>query len=148
MERILRHEYKVQAELSDLYNVLFMITLGDRQYEVETLVGALIDLAKKYTKPCEPELAKKQSAYYPAAPQGVLSPRDALFGNTCMVNFAESAGMVCAEIVTFYPPGIPILCPGERITQEIIDYCQFLQQGGMHISGPEDCTLQTIKVVD
>lgn len=148
VEKILRHEYKVQAELSDLYNVLFLITLGDRQYEVETLVGALINLAKKYTKPCELHSVENHIAYYPAPPQGVLSPRDALFGNTCMVDFAQSAGMICAEIVTFYPPGIPILCPGEAITQEIIDYCQFLQQGGMHISGPEDCTLQTIKVVD
>lgn len=148
VEKILRHQYKVQAELSDLYNVLFLITLGDRQYEVESLVGALIDLAKKYTKPCEPEAVENHSVYYPAPPQGVLSPRDALFGNTCMVSFAKSAGMVCAEIVTFYPPGIPVLCPGEKITQEIIDYCQHLQQGGMHISGPEDCSLQIIKVVD
>lgn len=149
VEKILRHEYKVQAELSDLYNVLFMITLGDGQYEVETLVGALSNLAKKYSKPYALDSVEHcNNAHYPASPEGVLSPRDALFGNTCMVGFAESSGMICAEIVTFYPPGIPILCPGEKITQEIIDYCQFLQQGGMHISGPEDCTLQTIKVVD
>lgn len=149
VEKILRHEYKVQAELSDLYNVLFMITLGDQQYEVKTLVDALSDLAKKYSKPYELDPVERcNSAHYPVPPQGVVSPRDALFGNTCMVDFSESTGMICAEIVTFYPPGIPILCPGEKITQEIIDYCQFLQQGGMHISGPEDCTLQTIKVVD
>ena len=65
-----------------------------------------------------------------------------------MVPFSHSVGMICAEIITFYPPGIPLLCPGERITQEIIDYCRLLQQGGMHVSGPEDYTLKTIKVVD
>lgn len=149
VEKILRHEYKVQAELSDIYNVLFLVTLGDGQYEVETLVAALADMARKYAKPYKKDPIEHQSnVHYPTPPQGVISPREALFGNTCMVPFQKSVGMVCAEIVTFYPPGIPILCPGEGITQEIIDYCQRLQQAGMHISGPEDCTLQTIKVVD
>ncbi|WP_378951312.1 aminotransferase class I/II-fold pyridoxal phosphate-dependent enzyme [Pelosinus sp. sgz500959] len=146
-EKILRHEYKVQAELSDIYNLLFMITLGDDEDEVRVLLAALADLALKYTKPIEPIEEKWENTHYPAAPQGVLSPRDALFGSTHMIPFDESAGMICAEIVTFYPPGIPLLCPGERITQEIIDYCRRLQQGGMHISGPEDCTLKIIKVV-
>lgn len=148
-ERILRHEYKIQAELSDLYNILFLITLGDGEYEVNALVTALKDMAQNHAKPYDFSLVEKCiKAPYPTAPQGVLSPRDALFGNTCMVDFTHSVGMVCAEIITFYPPGIPLLCPGERITQEIIDYCQLLQQGGMHVSGPEDYTLKTIKVVD
>jgi len=148
-EKILRHEYKVQAELSDLYNVLFLITLGDGQYEVDMLVAALADMAAKYAGAYDFSVFEScVNTCHPIAPQGILSPRDALFGNTCMVPFEQSAGMVCAEIVTFYPPGIPVLCPGEGITQEIIDYCQLLKQGGMHISGPEDCTLKTIKVVD
>ena len=147
-EKILRHEYKVQAELSDLYNVLFLITLGDGQYEADMLVAALADMAEKYSRDHEFSAESCVGTPYPPAPKGVLSPRDALFGTTCMVPFDHSAGMVCAEIVTFYPPGIPILCPGEAITQDIIDYCQLLKKGGMHISGPEDCTLKTIKVVD
>ncbi len=148
-ERILRHQYKIQAELSDLYNLLFLITLGDREEEVHLLVAALRDMAKKHAKAYDFSLLERCiHAPYPVAPQGILSPREALFGNTCMVPFAHSAGMICAEIVTFYPPGIPVVCPGERITQEIIDYCQLLQQSGMHVSGPEDYTLKTIKVVD
>ncbi|EIW15858.1 MULTISPECIES: aminotransferase class I/II-fold pyridoxal phosphate-dependent enzyme [Pelosinus] len=148
-ERILRHQYKIQVELSDLYNLLFLITLGDREEEVHLLVAALRDMAEKYAKAYDFSLLERCiHAPYPVAPQGILSPREALFGNTCMVPFAHSAGMICAEIVTFYPPGIPVVCPGERITQEIIDYCQLLQQSGMHVSGPEDYTLKTIKVVD
>lgn len=148
-ERILRNEYKIQVELSDIFNILFLITLGDSESEASALVAALRDMTEKYRKPCE-SLAVDigVNACYPAAPKGVISPREALFGNTCMVAFEESVGMICAEIVTFYPPGIPLLCPGESITQEIIDYCLLLKQGGMHISGPEDCTLKTIKVVD
>lgn len=148
-ERILRHDYKVQVELSDINNILFLISLGDGEYEVNILVAALQDMAEKHAKSIDSSIMDHCiNAPYPTAPQGVLSPRDALFGTTCMVPFDHSAGMTCAEIVTFYPPGIPLLCPGERITQEIIDYCQLLQQGGMHVSGPEDYTLKTIKVVD
>jgi len=148
-EKILRHEYKVQAELSDSYNLLFMITLGDSEYEVKFLVSALTDLALKYARPlAHAGGGDLVHALYPAMPKGVLSPRDALFGKTCMMPFDQSAGMICAEIVTCYPPGIPVLCPGEEITQEMIHYCQLLQKNGMHISGPEDCTLKRIKVVN
>ena len=148
-EKILRHEYKVQAELSDIYNLLFMITLGDSEYEVQILISALADLALKHAKPLE-HVGEQNwvNTHYPATAHGIVSPREALFGSTLMMSFDDSAGMICAEIVTFYPPGIPILCPGERITQELIDYCRRLQQSGMHISGPEDCTLKTIKVVE
>ncbi|SHI49212.1 aminotransferase class I/II-fold pyridoxal phosphate-dependent enzyme [Propionispora hippei] len=149
-ERILRHKYNIQVELSDMYNVLFLITLGDGELEVQTLVRALRDMAEHYSG--KSDFAAMEDVYaatrYPAPPEGVLSPRDALFGNTCMVPFQQSAGFVCAEIVTFYPPGIPLLCPGERISQDIIDYCTQLQAAGLHISGPEDYTLKTIKVVD
>jgi len=149
-ERIIRHDYKIQAELSDMYNLLFLITLGDTEEEAHALVAALRGLAENHASDCDfSELDDAcASINYPAPPEGVISPRDALFGNTCTVPFNASAGFVCAEIVTFYPPGIPLLCPGERITGEIIDYCRRLQQVGMHISGPEDYTLKTIKVVD
>lgn len=148
-ERILRHEYKVQVELSDMYNILFLITLGDGKAEAKTLVSALRDMAAKYSG--ERDFSSLEAILqmkYPELPEGVISPREAIFSETCMVPFSESAGFTCGEIVTFYPPGIPILCPGERITKEIIDYCQVLQNAGLHISGPEDCTLKTIKVVD
>ncbi len=149
-ERILRHKYKVQVELSDMYNILFLITLGDSEQEVAAMVDALKDLAANNIG--HQDFSAVADIYatvrYPAPPQGVISPRDALFGNTCVVPFKESAGFICAEIVTFYPPGIPLLCPGERISEDIIDYCMRLQQAGLHISGPEDYTLKTIKVVD
>ena len=149
-ERILRHQYKIQVELSDVYNILFLITLGDSEREVEALVTALRDMAATHhgTRDFSAIHEIYAAGRYPDPPEQVISPRDALFGNTCMVPFTDAAGMICAEIVTFYPPGIPILCPGERITQEIIDYCHVLQKADMHISGPEDYLLKTIKVVD
>lgn len=149
-ERILRHKYKIQVELSDMFNILFLITLGDTEVEARALVEALRDMADKYAR--ERDFSELDNAAikvpYPAAPESVISPREALFSNTCKVPFDDSVGLTCAEIVTFYPPGIPLLCPGEKITREIVDYCRHLQKAGLHISGPEDYLLNTIKVVD
>jgi arginine decarboxylase len=149
-ERILRHKYKIQAELSDMYNILFLITLGDREQDVRTLVEALRDMAANYTGQQDFSAVHQVSASsnYPLNPEAVISPRQALLGRTRPARFSESIGLICAEIVTFYPPGIPLLCPGERITGEIIEYCRHLQAAGLHISGPEDYTLATVKVVD
>lgn len=148
-ERILRHHYKVQVEMSDMYNILFLITIGDGEAEVRLLVAALRDLAAKYAG--SRDFAAIADIYsnnsIPELPEQVVSPRDALFGKRRTIPFAAAAGQVCAEIVTFYPPGIPVLCPGERITREVIDYCRKLQEAGLHISGPEDSTLMTIKVL-
>ena len=149
-ERILRQNYNIQVELSDMYNVLVLITLGDDKPQVRALINALRDLAKRH--PGSQDFSLVDDAYstaaYPVPPEQVLSPRQAMFGHTRTVPFRKSAGMVCAEIVTFYPPGIPLLCPGERISEEIIAYCRRLQGAGLHISGPEDYTLRTIKVVE
>lgn len=149
-ERILRHTYKIQVELSDVYNILFLITLGDSMAEVNAMVAALKDMAATHNGTCDFSAinAITRVGKHPLPPEQVISPREALFGNTCMVPFDDAIGMICAEIVTFYPPGIPMLCPGERITQEIVDYCHTLQNAGLHISGPEDYLLKTIKVVD
>jgi lysine decarboxylase len=148
-ERILRHEYKVQAELSDMYNVLFLITLGDSKKDAEVLVNALKSMAARYSGKFDfSDLERISQIGYPASPETAISPREAIFGSTSMMPFTQSAGFIAGEIITFYPPGIPVLCPGERITQEIIDYCQTLMAAGLHISGPEDFTLKTIKVMD
>jgi lysine decarboxylase len=149
-ERILRYEYNIQVELSDMYNILFLITLGDGEQEVRAIIGALADMAGRFHGTRDFAVVEDvyQNIRYPLPPEQVISPRQALFGHTLTIPFTQSAGKVCAEIVTFYPPGIPLLCPGERISTDIIDYCTRLQDAGLHISGPEDYTLQTIKVVE
>lgn len=149
-ERILRHEYNVQVELSDMYNVLFLLTLGDGEEEAKALVGALRQLALKHGG--QNDFSALTDIYssinYPEMPEQVLSPRQALFGNTATIPFKQAAGKICAEIITFYPPGIPLLCPGERISEDVIEYCERLQEAGLHISGPEDYMLKTVKVVE
>ncbi|HEV2038168.1 MAG TPA: hypothetical protein VGQ96_06120, partial [Candidatus Eremiobacteraceae bacterium] len=80
-------------------------------------------------------------------PDQVATPREAFLADHVEIPFSTSAGHVCAEVVTPYPPGIPVLCPGERITQETIDYLRLEQEAGVHIQGPADEKLRTIRVL-
>jgi arginine/lysine/ornithine decarboxylase len=73
--------------------------------------------------------------------------REVFYGEKEAVVFSESAGKICGEQVSFYPPGIPVLLPGEIITEEIIAYCQMMKGLGLPVSGPADGSLKTIRVV-
>lgn len=147
VEYLLRHNYNIQVELSDLYSVLLIVTLGDGFTEADSLIKAFADLVKKYGK-CSNLITGPVTTGLPHPPKQLILPREAMFARAVVVPFAQAAGQICTEFVTIYPPGIPLLCPGEQITQELIEYCQMLQAAGQHISGPEDTNLLTIKVVE
>ena len=145
-ETWLRQQGKLQAELSDLNNVLFLVTLADDAASLDRLVIALTRLAAEIA----PDGKQVANVIMPVADIVALpamSPRDATFARRRRVPFAASAGQIASETVTSYPPGIPLLFPGERITAEVIDYCQVLQRQGCKILGPSDPTLSTVEVV-
>ena len=147
-EQILRYQYKIQAELSDMYNVLFLITIGDGELEVRALLAALRGLAANFRGGKDFFVMRQGVAEsIPSIPERVVLPRQALLGEARSVLFEQSAGLVSAEVVTFYPPGIPLLCPGERISEEMIGYCRKLQAVGLIVSGPDDSSLTRIRVV-
>jgi arginine decarboxylase len=60
---------------------------------------------------------------------------------------ADALGRVCAESIMFYPPGIPLVMPGEVVTTEVVEVCQALLAGGAHCYA-SDPTLATIRVVE
>ena len=76
-----------------------------------------------------------------------MSPRDAFAAPQEAIPFKESAGRICGEVVTPYPPGIPMLRPGDEITPDIIMYLDIELKVGAHIQGPVDHMLNTIRVV-
>lgn len=142
----LRQQGKVQAELADVNNVLFLITLADDESSINQLVKAMELLASCYDGPRRPFAFSGLSlTQEPASAR--LSPREVVFGPRRRIDFNQSAGLICAETVTSYPPGIPLLFPGELITQTAIDYCRALLDQGLTILGPEDPTLKTVEVV-
>lgn len=140
---ILRDEYDIQIEFGDIGNILAIISVGDNELMVERLVSALYEIKRRYAKDPSGMLNTEY-----LTPQVVLAPQEAFYGEHRSVPLSESAGMVAAEFVMCYPPGIPVLAPGERITEEIISYIAYAGEKGCLITGTEDITLQTIKIVE
>ena len=143
-EEWLRHNANIEVELSDLYNILCIITLGDTKKETNLLINALIRMSKAF----DSEAAiKETNVNIPEIPALAMTPRDAFYAQTESIPLSEAEGYICAEFIMVYPPGIPIFIPGEIITQDNIDYIQMNIEAGLPVQGPEDATLQTIRVI-
>lgn len=143
-ERWLREHYNIEVELSDLYNILCLITMGDSQQESAILLHALRDLASTFQ---HNTTSIEVHVEVPEIPLLALSPRDAFYSETEMVPFVEAAGRIIAEFVMVYPPGIPIFTPGEIITQENLDYIKKNLAAGLPVQGPEDAELNFLRVI-
>ena len=142
-ESILRHEYKIQCELSDAYNVLFIISYADTERETSMLLQALQNLAAQVKQKTLFTVRNK----LPELPQTAMSPRAAFFAPAENINFADTLGRIAAEQVMFYPPGIPMLLPGDLIAESALAYIREMQALGLKVVGPEDAALKKLKVV-
>lgn len=129
---LLREEYDIQMEFGDLSNVLAYISIGDRLQDIERLAGALDDIARLYSRPQENFF----SAEY-VTPIVKATPQEAFYAEKIKLPLDETVGRICAESVMCYPPGIPILAPGEEITSEILEYIKAAKEKGCSMQGPE-----------
>jgi len=144
-ENWLRDRFQIEVEMSDMYNILCLVTPGDTEASIEILLKALRTLSSEtYQVNAAKELIVVE---IPPIPQLSLSPRDAFYGETERVPFAESAGRIISEFIYVYPPGIPILLPGEVISEETIRYILNHVEEGLPVKGPEDPSIQTVKVI-
>ncbi len=139
---MLRDEYDIQIEFGDIGNILAYISIGDRMQDIERLVGALEDIKRLYSRPA----SKQHNAEY-IAPIVATTPQKAFYSEKELVPIRETAGRICGEFVMCYPPGIPILAPGEMITKEIIDYTLYAKEKGCSMQGPEDGSLERLNVL-
>jgi len=139
---LLRDEYDIQIEFGDIGNILAYISIGDRIQDIERLVGALADIKRLYSRDGKDLIAGEY-----IQPELVLSPQEAFYAERKSLILDESVGQVCGEFVMCYPPGIPILAPGERITREIVDYIQFAKERGCSLQGTEDSEVNHINVI-
>jgi arginine decarboxylase len=153
-EEILRRRYNVQVELADLFNVVALYTIGTSQEASDMLVHGVRELAREdrpvdiFSPSGVLERRMKTGTYkLPSIPPIRLVPRDAFLASTEFIPFKTSAGRICAEVITPYPPGIPVLSPGEEITPEIIDYLTLEKKAGVKMQGPYDDDLKFIRVV-
>lgn len=143
-ENWLREHYNLEIELSDMYNILCLITPGDNEESVAKLIEALKGLSAAFHEGAE---ARELIVKIPEIPQLSLTPRDAFYAETEVIPFKESAGRIIAEFIYVYPPGIPILLPGEVISQTNIDYIVDHVEVGLPVKGPEDRSIQFVKVI-
>lgn len=144
LDMILSNKYYIQVELSDLYNILAVGSFGDTKESIDSLINALKEISEEYYGK-----GNKKSDFIdvPAIPPQIKIPREAFNSSKTPISLKESIGMISGEFLMAYPPGIPILCPGEQITQEIIDYVQRLKDTGLYVQGTEDPEVEYIKVV-
>ncbi len=144
-EMWLRQNCNIEVELSDLHNILCLITLGDTEREVGELLFALVKMSSAFSD----RSGKIQSSSIPIpdSPKFILSPREAFYADTEYVPFSRSSGRVITEFIYVYPPGIPILIPGQLISQEVISYIIQHIETGLPVKGPEDLNIRSVKVV-
>lgn len=145
VEKWLRNRFNIEVELSDLYNILCIVTPGDSEEDLLTLVYALSQLSLEYKKQADESV--DCSVLLPKIPSLALTPRDAFYSETEVIPFEQSAGRIITEFVMVYPPGIPIFIPGEIITEDNILYTRKNIEAGLPVQGSEDEELKAIRVI-
>ena len=123
-------------------NILAYISIGDRIQDIERLVGALEDIKRLYSK----DKTGLLSGEY-INPQVVVSPQKAFYSEKKSVEIKQSVGYISGEFVMCYPPGIPILAPGELITKEIAEYILYAKEKGCSMQGTEDPAVEYLQVL-
>lgn len=140
---ILRDEYNIQAELADYYNIMAIISLGDTKEALDALVDALADIAMKHRRDDEIKMVNNILNN----PDVIISPRDAYYSNKRVVKLEEAEGEISGESIMAYPPGIPVVTPGERITKEMIAHIQMLKEEETLVQGTEDPYVEYVRVL-
>ncbi|MFZ5633122.1 MAG: aminotransferase class I/II-fold pyridoxal phosphate-dependent enzyme [Bacillota bacterium] len=149
-EQWLRERHGIQVEMSDMFNLLLIVTFGNFRSDADRLLKALQEMgqyAAQNNIKAQPYWAAGQVDAFPGIPDLVITPREAFWAPVAAVPLAEAVGRVSAETIACYPPGIPVICPGEKVTGEIVEYLNVLRNVGMHFQGCHDASLETVHVV-
>ncbi len=139
---VLRDEYDIQIEFGDMDNLLAYISVGDRERDVERLVGAMAEIRRLYKKD---KTGMMTSEYI--APKVEITPQDAFYAEKESLPLDQAVGRICSEFVMCYPPGIPILAPGERVTNDIVSYIKYAKEKGSFLTGAEDMKTDRLNVI-
>ncbi len=139
---ILRDKYNIQVELGDIHTIMAVVSIGDTMEMMDRLIFALKDIKIKYATN-----KKFTTDFLYSRPIMVVTPREAYYSNKRMVSLDEAVGEISGESVMAYPPGIPIVAPGEKITKEVVAYIEFLKKQDCILTGTDDPTIDTIQVL-
>jgi arginine/lysine/ornithine decarboxylase len=141
------HEHeRIDMHLSDHARIIGTITTADDETTADRLRQALrrlVDAADEFPPPKPVKIPEPPALEL----ETVNRPRDAFFGEFEDVKTNDAVGRIAAEQITPYPPGIPVIVPGERINQEVVDYLLSGLEAGMTLPDPADPSLNTIRVM-
>lgn len=139
---ILRDRFDIQIEFGDIGNILAIISVGDTMLNIERLISAMSEIKRLYTKNPAGMLDHEY-----IEPHVVCSPQEAFYADKIQLPLDETLDKVCAEFVMCYPPGIPILAPGECITKDALEYIKYAKAKGCNLLGAEDMNTEKINVM-
>jgi len=137
----------IACELADARNVLFLLSYADGEREAELLLATLRSMAQRNAPVCTSRGSETAFLALPPLPQTALSPRDAYFARSECIAAESAAGRTAAETIMFYPPGIPVLAPGDVIDRETLRYLRAMRAVGAHVVGAADMSLRTVTVI-
>lgn len=147
-DEILHEQLNVTAELPSWQHLTFIISLGNTDADIEKLVDAFTVVAQRYQNDCLTIKTPLWEDFFSRVAHSVqIAPREAFFAATEAVSLAKASNYISAELVCPYPPGIPILMPGEIITPDALEYLMQIQKIGGFITGCADSSLKTLKIV-
>lgn len=142
----LNRVHGVQPELAGAGHVLCITTIGNTERDMDRLVEGFADVARTARRRTADPGSALVADLLAARPEAVLTPREAFFADTETVPIERAAGRVAAEAITPYPPGIPVVMPGELLSRDVIDLLTSLRHAGNPIS-VSDPTMASVKVV-
>ena len=134
----------IRVEMADRDTVVFLATLADTKEDFAILTSAVID--SLLTLRGE-ERQVRVSLSWSVKPEQVITPREAYFAETVLVNRSLAVGRISADLIAPYPPGVAVLAPGERITETILEGLIATQADGVRIAYATDPSLQNFRVV-
>lgn len=141
LSEILLEKYNICCEMADNYNVVSIIGSSDSYEDADRLINAVKEIAATVNT------GKIKEFSLPPMPPIAMTPRKAFFAKSTRTNFKDSVGKVSAEMIAPYPPGIPVIYPGEVITEEIYEFISEAIKDGRHIHGFSDKSMETIKII-
>lgn len=148
-DEMLHQDLGITCELPAMHHLTFIITHGNTPEDIDRLVDALETLAQRHRNTAQSDTTRSLPTFPIASlqTQATYSPRDAFFAprQTCAIT--DAIDRLSAELVCPYPPGIPVLMPGELITQAAIDYLKHIQAIGGFITGNSDPKLNYLQVI-
>jgi arginine decarboxylase len=143
----LRNAYDVQVELATVATIVCVLGVGQPAEALVRLAGDVDETVKRIQKPGGAPVQALVRGPGALANEMVVAPRDAFLGSSEVVALQDAIGRISCESIAGYPPGIPALLPGERITEDTATYLRELVASGARLHGAADPTIATIHVL-